>query len=402
MSRKGRNPNGEGSRKVMPDGRVTYKAMVGKASDSKPIYVQVYQRKGETIANLKKRFEDEKKKYLAVGILENKSADMLNVIKKGAQVTVMEYFSHYIENYKKTAVKPTTYAFYRNLLCSNIAPYLGDYEIGKLTPIILQTYIKSLCDKGLSYRTIKGALQLLKAGLGEAVNIEFISKNPATCVKIPKKPEKRKIVVFTKEEQKTFMNAIKGHIHELFFTMALTTGMRCGEIMGLMWKDVDMENRRLHICQNLTVVYDVENGSKVHLGTPKSEAGVRTIPISEHLTTLLENCRNEHIILYGEVDGFVFKTTKNTPYHSRSTFAKALKKICKDNNLPVLNLHALRHTFATRGLEAGVMPRVMQNLLGHEDFTLFTQTYSHVLDELYSKESEKLLEAIEEINGSAL
>lgn len=402
MSRKGRNPNGEGSRKVMSDGRVTYKVMVGKSSDGKPIYLQVYQRKGETIANLKKRFEDEKKKFAAIGSLSTKSTHMVDIIKEGADTSVKSFLIQFIEDYKKPVVKPSTYCYYTNILYSNILPMLGEYKLCEIKPIVLQNYIKLLCDSGLSYRTVKGALQLLKAGFDEAVHNELLVKNPAANVKIPKKPQKKDVVVFTRDEQNTFMNAIKGLTHELFFTMALSTGMRCGEILGLQWKNVDFNTNTINICDNLTIVYDVNSGSSVHLGTPKSSAGIRKIPISAHLAELLKQHQQEHMLLFGEVDGFVFKTNQNQPYHSRSTFAKALKKICSDNNLPILNLHALRHCFATRGLEAGVMPRVMQNLLGHEDFTLFTQTYSHVLDELYSKESEKLLDAIEEITGSAL
>lgn len=396
---KTRNPNLQGTRKLMPDGRISYKAMVGKTPEGKPKYLQVYQRKGEKAGDLKIRFETELQSYLTASTALGENSVLKEVVKNGSNVLLKDFLKLYIEDFKKDTVKPTTLSFYINIVSSNIVPYIGECRLRDLKPIILQNYIKELCNKGLSYRTVKGALQLLKSALVVAVHNEILDKNPAQNIKIPKKSEKRDIKVFSKTEQKVFMKAIRGHLYETFFTLAITTGMRCGEMLGLLWEDVDFDKRIISVRQNLTFSYDKEEKTQVHIGTPKSSAGVRRIPIPYILNDALKKHQLEHYLMFGQASGFVFKTSSGGSYRSKGHFSKALKKICEENELPVLNLHALRHTFATRGLEAGVMPRTMQRLLGHEDFILFTTTYSHVLDDIYECESEKLVAAINDING---
>ncbi len=399
MAKKSRNPNNTGSRKVMPDGRITYKSMVGKKADGKPLYIQVYQRKGETPSQLKARFDKELEKYEAINSNFEFDSPMYNIVKKGGETTAEIFLKQFIDDFKKPVVKPTTLAYYRNLYNSNIVPYIGKYKLKELKPILLQNLLLELAEQNLSYRTIKGVAQFLKSAFSEAVYNELIEKNPAENLKIPKKSSKKAISAFTKEEQKIFMDAIKGHTHEVFFTMALTTGARVGEMLGLKWDNVDMEKRVIHIRENLTVTYEKGEKCKVYLGTPKSTAGIRTIPISDSLYHLLIKHQKEHEALFGEVEGFVFKTIHNSCYHSQSSISKALKEICRKNNLPVLNLHALRHTFATRGLEAGILPRAMEKLMGHSTWELFFNTYSHVMPDTYTLESEKLVEAINKINS---
>ena len=399
MSKKSRNTNKSGTRKVMPDGRISYKAMVGKKADGKPLYVQVYQRKGETASQLKVRFDKELEKFKASQKGISFDSGLYQLLKKGSESTVEAFLKQYLEEFKRPVVKPTTYAYYLNLYNSNIVPNIGRYSLCELKPILLQNLLLKLAKQGLSFRTVKGVAQFLKSAFAEAVYNEIIEKNPAENLKIPKKSEKKELKVFTKEEQAIFMEAIKGHVHEVFFSMALTTGARVGEMLGLKWYNVDLDNRLIHIRENLTFTYEKGEKCEVHLGTPKSAAGIRSIPISETLHKLLIQHQEEHRVLFGEVEGFVFKTIQNTCYHSQSTFCKSLKEICRKNGLPVLNLHALRHTFATRGLEAGIMPRVMEKLLGHSSWELFFKTYSHVMPDTYTIETKKLATAIDMINN---
>lgn len=383
----------------MPDGRITYKKMVGKKENGKPRMIQVYQRKGETPSQVKIRFDEECSKYEAAkAIISNQG--MYEIVRSGSEALLGTYLKQYIEDFKKPTVKPTTLSYYRCMVDEYINPYIGEYRLKEIKPMVLQNFLMELAEKDLSYRTIKGVLQILKAALDEAAYNELIDKNPAEKLKVPKKNQKKKVLAFSKEEQKVFMQAIRGHRHELFYTIAITTGMRCGEILALKWKNVNMESKTIYVCENLTVSYDKEEKTKVHEGTPKSDTGVRTLPITERLKELLVKEMEIHMGLFGDINGFVLKTNQNAPYHSRSYFGRALKELCRKNGLPEINLHALRHSFATRGLEAGVSPRVMQLLLGHSDWQLFFNTYSHVMPDLYGAESKRLSEAMDKINAS--
>lgn len=399
MSKRTRNLNNEGSRKIMPDGRITYKKMVGRKANGKPQMIQVYQRKGETASQVKERFEEECRKFdAAKAIISN--TGMYEIVRSGYNALFGPYLKQYIEDFKRPAVKPTTLNYYQCMTDEYIIPYVGEYKLGELKPMVLQNLLTELAQKGFSYRTIKGVLQILKAALDEAVYNELIEKNPAEKLKIPAQNKKKKIVVFSRDEQKVFMKAIKGHIYELFYTIAITTGMRCGEILALKWENIDLEKRKIYVCENLTISYNKTDKTSIHIGTPKSDTSIRELPIADGLMELLQKEREIHLKLFGEVEGFVLKTNKNTPYHSRSHFGRALKILCRENGLPEINLHALRHSFATRGLEAGISPRVMQILLGHSDWQLFFNTYSHVMPDLYGRETEHLTEAINQINAS--
>ena len=102
----------------MPDGRITYKSMIGKDAAGKPKYFQVYQRKGEIASELKERFERELERFTSAAAILQESPAMYEIVKKGADTSVNEFFCRYLEDFKKPAVKPSTYAYYQNIVPS--------------------------------------------------------------------------------------------------------------------------------------------------------------------------------------------------------------------------------------------------------------------------------------------
>ena len=147
----------------------------------------------------------------------------------------------------------------------------------------------------------------------------------------------------------------------------------------------------------MVIVHDYKRPQEVILTTPKTLSSIRDIPITASLKAALMKHKQLHTDLFGEVSGFVFKTNSGREYHSRTSFDKELKRICSENNLPFITMHGMRHTFATRGLEAGVLPRVMQKLLGHSDWNMFYNAYSHVLSGIQEIEQKMLLEALDKM-----
>lgn len=123
MAKRSRNLNNEGSKKYMPDGRVTFKIMVGKRDDGKPKMLQVYQRKGETPKETKERFEEELRKYRAANELSS-SLEMFDLVREGGDALLGEYLKQYIKDFKEATVKPTTLAYYYNLLNMELAKTL--------------------------------------------------------------------------------------------------------------------------------------------------------------------------------------------------------------------------------------------------------------------------------------
>ncbi len=390
-----RNLNGDGSRKTKSDGRVAFRKMVGYKRNGKPNIVEAVQRKNESLTELKKRFEE---KVSLAGAAYESPEDLKKAIMKGDKVTCSEWITQWLETDKKYSVKKNTYVFYRNLICKHILPQIGSCRMCDIKPLLLQNLCNKMLEKGLSVRTVKGVAQILKASFEAAVINEILTVNPAIKIKIPRSySKKNEIEVLTKEEEKIFLNAVYGTYHEMFFILALNTGMRIGEMLGLQWEDIDLKNRVIHIKHNLVMIHDYKKPQEIILTTPKTMSGYRDIPITEALKTALLKHRQLHMDLFGSVSGYVFKTNTGMEYHSRTSFDKELKRICSENNLPEISMHGLRHTFATRGLEAGILPRVMQKLLGHADWNLFYNTYSHLLSGIQEVEQEKLVNALDKI-----
>lgn len=401
MPRRTRNINGEGSRKTMPDGRVAFRQMVGYREDGKPNIVEVIQRKNETIKDLKKRFQN--KVALAKSLPAGKDNELFNAMSKGGQLTLGEWLDEWMKNYKKNTVKPNTYAFYNNLIKKHIVPKLGSVALSDIKPLVLQNCCNNMLESGLSHRTVKGVAQIFHAALSEAWIDNLISANPGEKIKIVRDYSiKKEIQAFTREEEMIFLKAVKDTYHEVFFVTALNTGMRIGEILGLQWEDIDFNNNVINVRHNLVIVHNYKTSQQVILGTPKTAAGVRTIPVTNTLKEALQKHKQLHIKLFNKAEGYVFKTNSGMEYHSRTSFDKELKRICKENNLPMITMHALRHSFATRGLEAGIQPRVMQKLLGHADWNMFYNTYSHVMKGIQDVEQEKLVEALDKITSDKI
>ena len=384
-----RNINGEGRRKVMPDGRIAFKKMVGYKANGKPNIIEVIQRKNETLTELKKRFDEK---------INAAEAATDNITLKD-KYTVKDWLIKWLESYKKNTVKSSTYSFYHNLMSKHIISNIGELLLCDVKPLILQELCNRMIEKGLSVRTVRGVALILKSSFEEAFVNGIIKTNPALGIKVPRSCGNRenKIKAFTEEEQKRFLEAVKETYHEVFFVMALNTGMRIGEILGLQWEDIDFDSGIIHVNHNLVIVHDYKRPQEVILTTPKTLSSIRDIPITASLKAALMKHKQLHTDLFGEVSGFVFKTNSGREYHSRTSFDKELKRICSENNLPFITMHGMRHTFATRGLEAGVLPRVMQKLLGHSDWNMFYNTYSHVLSGIQDIEQKKLLEALDKM-----
>lgn len=287
-NRKGyRNVNGEGSRKVMPDGRIAFKKMIGYKSNGKPNVIEVIQRKNETLTDLKKRFAEKVSNANLVLVTEEDS--MRKILINQEHISCSEWILQWLESYKKNTVKRNTYVFYHNLINKHIIPHIGHLYLCDIKPLILQELCNKMIDRGLSSRTVRGVAQILKSSFEEAHINDIIKSNPASRIKIPRdySNSRKETKAFTAEEQKCFIEAVKGTYHEVFFVMALNTGMRIGEILGLQWEDIDFDKNIIHIRHNLVIVHDYKKSQEVLLTTPKTLSSIRDIPITVSLNVSL-------------------------------------------------------------------------------------------------------------------
>ena len=206
------------------------------------------------------------------------------------------------------------------------------------------------------------------------------------------KPSEKKVAL-ERDVQKIFLRYAEGQSYENQYRFILQTGLRTGELVGLKWEDIDFESKTIQIRRSMEYRYSVKEW---RIGEPKSKSGYRTIPLTEEAVTILnkQKEKNKWISeISKEWEEFVFLCRKGTPVKN-STYDTALFKICDKAQIPRFSMHILRHTFATRCIEAGMKPKTLQMLLGHSNIGITMNLYVHTTEEEKKKEIDLVAEAL--------
>lgn len=294
------------------------------------------------------------------------------------KILYKEYLLERFLEDKMTKVKKQTLNTYRWIVEKHIIPTIGDVELTKLNPIIIQDlYNKLTKEKVLSDENIQKVHTLINDSLKKAERWGLIARNPAALVDRPK-AVKKEITVWNVEEVRQFLKyAKKGGRYYIAFLLALTTGMRQGEILGLRWKDVDFENGCVRITQTLS------SDGKDLLPYTKTKSGSRTIDLPEETVIALKmhwlfiRGEREKNRSYKNLD-LVVCTEFGTPTH-KSNIRRVFKSIIEKADIPKIRFHDMRHTHATLLLLQGVNPKIVSERLGHADVRITLDTYSHLL-----------------------
>ncbi len=239
--------------------------------------------------------------------------------------------------------------------------------------------------------------------LEQAVKNDIISKNPCKAIILPK-DAKKEVRFLNIEEQNRLIMASKGYRLGIVTQLAIWTGMRLGEVLGLKWEDVDFNNRTLSVKRTINRLknYDdiAETKTKIVIDTPKTKNAIRTIPLSN---IAFEGLMVHKRIQDGEIefagssyikDGFIFANELGAPIEPRS-YQDIFKLIVADAGLEDIHFHLLRHSFASNGITLGISPKIISEILGHSDITTTLNIYSHVVNEVK-------FEAMELMNGRSV
>jgi len=249
-------------------------------------------------------------------------------------------------------------------------------------------------DKGVSARTVLLTHSVLHKALNQALKLGLIGRNPAQAVSRPKVSYKE-MRVLTSDEARTFLSAAEGTRYRALFHLALHTGMREGELLGLKWDDLDWVTRQLQVKRQLQVM----PGKGLVFAEPKTAAGRRTIVLSKSMVEKLrehlddQNQDRQKAREKWHENGLIFPTTIGTPMAARNMY-EDFRKLLKRIDLPLIRFHDLRHTATTLMLQRGVHPKIVQERLGHADISMTLNTYSHVLPSMQAEAAEKLDELL--------
>jgi integrase len=232
--------------------------------------------------------------------------------------------------------------------------------------------------------TVTKAKNVMSGAMEQAMRNRIIPYNPVKATVSPKL-EQKEIRVLTEGEQKQFMSALKGHRLEALFLLTLATGMRRGEVMALTWDCIDYNNMSITVKGSITRVKDPDTGvTALRYSEPKTKNGRRHIPILPSMLPILyahkerQDTEKANVGSAWNTKNLVFCSNVGTVLEPRR-INTTMQKITDAAGLPHFTFHSLRHTFATRMLEANVSAKVVQDILGHADVTLTLNTYSHVI-----------------------
>lgn len=197
---------------------------------------------------------------------------------------------------------------------------------------------------------------------------------------------------FTPAEAKRFLEAAKGSKHYAVFLIAIETGLRPGEYLGLQWKDLDLDNRTLAVRRSVKF----REGGGFYFTEPKTSKSRRSIPLSANAVAVLREHRHRQLEYkmknrdFFRDNDLVFANEIGDPIRIENLRKRHFEKIVKQAGLEMIRLYDLRHTTATLLLAAGLNPKVVSERLGHSSVVLTLDTYSHVLPTMQQDATEKL------------
>jgi integrase len=311
-----------------------------------------------------------------------------------------ESFNAFLErwiDYKRDHVRLRTVEIYQRTIRLHIAQNIGKLPLQDITPLHVTMFYRQLAtqDKPLSNRYISQIHTLLHDSFDRAVKWGLKQRNIIDAVDSPK-PVRKKFAVWSLDDAQRFLNAdeVKDHRFYVAFLLALATGMRQGEILGLQWKDIDWQNNRLRVERTLTWV-----NREYSFGPPKSESGERIISLPDDVMSALRRHKAQQnqerlkmIEFYNNRDLVVARINGNivTQAFVRKKFTDLISKL----DMPYIRFHDLRHTHASILLELGEKTKVLQERLGHSDYSTTMDIYTHVSRRLQDSTAALLQEGL--------
>lgn len=299
-------------------------------------------------------------------------------------------------------VAGTTLRSYEQTLRNHLLPDLGNYRLRDLTAPVLQRYVTGKLQPGqrkdgrgdtLGTRSVQNIYVIMHIILEQAVEWDYMPANPADRVKPPKLVQEE-ARIWTEEESARFLDAASAHPLYALFLLALTTGMREGELLGVRWRDLDLAGGMLRVEQS---VVQTRNGRE--FGKLKTKQSRRAIDIGEDVVAALRahKARQNAAKLrkgaaYQDL-GLVFATRSGKPI-SASNLARLFHLLSDRAGVPRIKVHATRHTVASDMLSAGENPKVVQERLGHSTAAFTVRQYGHSIPGMQQRAAQGIEERL--------
>ncbi|SFM43927.1 tyrosine-type recombinase/integrase [Salibacterium qingdaonense] len=305
------------------------------------------------------------------------------------KATVSEFLNEWLK-IRQSDLSSNTYDSYCRQVQNHIIPSIGQIPLSKLRAMHVQRMMGELEKKNLSKTSIHKAYSVLKAALKYAYKTDMIAVNIVDKLDNPKKGEKE-MSFWTREEAKLFLERAKNEELYIFFHLALSTGMRPGEILGLKWSDIHPEKKTLHVTRSLT--------RQMHFKSPKTSIGKRYITLDDDTVSHLKAHRTkqkEHKMRAGksyEDNNLVIATKLGKPVGHRNvlrTWYRIIQPLVQQEKVKEIRMYDLRHTHASMMLSEGVHSKIVSERLGHASVRTTLDVYSHITPGIQEEAADKI------------
>lgn len=308
-------------------------------------------------------------------LLEQRKAVKDQVWVENESVTLGDFLDRYMKDVGEHTLRPNTIKAYESLIRIHVKPEIGNIKLTSLRPEHLQSFYSKKMGEGLSNRMVQFIHSVIHKALNQATKWGLVARNVSDLVEKPS-VKRKSPVTWDVVQVKRFLKQVENNRLYSLYLLAVTTGMREGELLGLQWEDVSFETNNISVKRTLLNI----KGKGLVLSEPKSESSKRLVSIPPFVMAVLKTRAS---------GGLMFKTSNNTPISPRN-LVRDFKKNLANAGLPDIRFHDLRHTAATLMLTEGVHPKVVQEMLGHSQISLTLDTYSHVIPTMQGEAASKM------------
>jgi integrase len=304
---------------------------------------------------------------------------------EGAKITLKEYLDRWLETAVRPRVRAKTFQDYQGMLRRYVRPILGERVLAGMRPLDLQSMYHQMNERGLSGRTVRCTHVVVKSAMQQAVRWRLLLENPADGLKVPQQP-RNEMRALTVDQARTLLKAAQGTKYGPVFAVALTTGMRPSEYLGLKWQDIDWTRQTASIVRSIRRL----DGKWCFSDTKRSRSR-RPIKLQSWIVALLRDLQADASAhdLYPEARDLVFRTPSGQPINA-DHLAKHFRSILDLAGVPRMRLYDLRHSTATIALAAGVSPKIVSEQLGHASTAFTLDTYAHVLQHMQDEAAARV------------
>ena len=339
----------------------------------------------------------EAEKHLAVWLVEIERGTAID----GAKMTVGQYLLHWLETSVKHTVRRSTYLSYEHLIRNHLIPALGAVSLQKLQPVQVQAFYSEKLNAGrsdgkgggLSPRTVRYLHTVLRKALQQAMKWGMVARNVCDATD-PPRAVRPHVKIWTPEEARQFLQAAAEDTYAVAWLVALTTGLRRGELLAIRWQDVDLTKGLLHVRQSLNAV-----GGERYFEQPKTAAGRRVVALSSETVAALRIHRvrqNAQRLRCGSAwrdHDLIFTVPDGGPVWP-DDLTHRFNVLVKAAGAPRIRLHDLRHTHATMLLKEGVHLKIVSERLGHGGIQITADVDSHVTPDMQRQAADSVDSAL--------